>query len=107
MAPAALCRPDYRGALTKAINPQVRLHMDYWEQSLAASEWFAGPEFTAADIQMSFPLEVAAARAGHWPVAPISVPSCAVSMPVPPASAPWSGRVLCLCHGGNAPAATR
>ncbi|ATU71822.1 Glutathione S-transferase 3 [Gluconacetobacter sp. SXCC-1] len=52
------------GALTKAINPQVRLHMDYWEQSLAASEWFAGPEFTAADIQMSFPLEVAAARAG-------------------------------------------
>lgn len=53
-----------KGAQTQVINPQVRLHMDYWEQALAASEWFAGPEFTAADIQMSFPLEAAAARAG-------------------------------------------
>ena len=26
--------------------------------------WFAGSEFSAADIQMSFPLEAAAARAG-------------------------------------------
>ena len=26
--------------------------------------WFAGDEFSAADIQMSFPLEAAAARAG-------------------------------------------
>jgi glutathione S-transferase len=25
-------------------------------------EWFAGPDFTAADIQMSFPLEAASAR---------------------------------------------
>ena len=30
---------------------------------LAKREWFAGPEFTAADIQMSFPLEAASARA--------------------------------------------
>ena len=28
------------------------------------SEWFAGNEFSAADIQMSFPLEAAAARGG-------------------------------------------
>ena len=26
--------------------------------------WFAGSDFTAADIQMSFPLEAAASRAG-------------------------------------------
>ena len=38
--------------------------MDYWEGELAKSEWFAGNEFTGADIQMSFPLEAAAARGG-------------------------------------------
>jgi glutathione S-transferase len=31
---------------------------------LAKSEWFAGGEFSAADIQMSFPLEAASARGG-------------------------------------------
>ena len=34
------------------------------ESELAASEWFAGDEFSAADIQMSFPVEAAALRAG-------------------------------------------
>ena len=29
------------------------------EGELAKSAWFAGDEFTAADIQMSFPLEAA------------------------------------------------
>ncbi|MDN7354322.1 glutathione S-transferase [Acetobacter senegalensis] len=53
-----------KGAQTQLINPQVKLHMDYWERSLSESEWFAGNDFTAADIQMSFPLEAAAARAG-------------------------------------------
>jgi glutathione S-transferase len=38
--------------------------MAYWETELAKSQWFAGNEITAADIQMSFPLEAAAARAG-------------------------------------------
>ena len=38
--------------------------MAYWEGELGKSEWFAGNEFTAADIQMSFPLEAAAARGG-------------------------------------------
>ncbi|MBV0889733.1 glutathione S-transferase [Komagataeibacter oboediens] len=52
------------GAQRTVINPQVKLHMDYWERSLSESEWFAGNDFTAADIQMSFPLETAAARAG-------------------------------------------
>jgi len=32
------------------------------EQRLAASPWFAGKRFTAADIQMSFPIQAAASR---------------------------------------------
>jgi glutathione S-transferase len=38
--------------------------MAFWESELSKSEWFAGGEFTAADVQMSFPLEAAAARCG-------------------------------------------
>jgi glutathione S-transferase len=45
------------------IDPQIKAHADYWENELGKSRWFAGDEFTAADIQMSFPLEGAAARA--------------------------------------------
>jgi glutathione S-transferase len=46
------------------IDPQVNAHIDYWDDELARSAWFAGAAFTAADIMMSFPLEAAAARAG-------------------------------------------
>jgi glutathione S-transferase len=46
------------------IEPQIALHLDYLEQELAKSTWFAGEEMTAADVQMSFPLEAAAARGG-------------------------------------------
>jgi glutathione S-transferase len=46
------------------ISPQLKLHLDYLEGELARREWFVGNEFTAADIQMSFPLEAAAIRAG-------------------------------------------
>ena len=51
-------------ARTTFIEPNIKLHLDYIESELAKSPWFAGNEFTAADIQMSFPLEAAAARAG-------------------------------------------
>ena len=51
-------------AQTGFVDPQLKSHIDYWEAELARSEWFAGPEFTAADIMMSFPLEAGAARAG-------------------------------------------
>ena len=34
-------------------------HLDWLESELAARDWFAGDEFTAADIMMSFPLEAA------------------------------------------------
>jgi glutathione S-transferase len=64
----ALLRPLVRkvssGALTNLVNPQLKQHMAFWEAELSKSEWFAGEEFSAADIQMSFPLEAAAARAG-------------------------------------------
>ena len=50
--------------LTKMVDPQLRQHMDFWESELGKSAWFAGSDFTVADIQMSFPLEAAAARAG-------------------------------------------
>lgn len=46
------------------IQPQLTLHLDYLESELVNSSWFAGDKFTAADIQMSFPLEAAATRAG-------------------------------------------
>ena len=42
------------------ITPQIKLHFDYVEDELCKTTWFAGKEFTAADIQMSFPLEMIA-----------------------------------------------
>ena len=46
------------------INPQIKQHLDYVEAELGKAQWFAGKEFTGADIQMSFPIEAAAARGG-------------------------------------------
>jgi glutathione S-transferase len=46
------------------INPQIKSHLDYIEAELGKTQWFAGNEFSGADIQMSFPLEAAAARGG-------------------------------------------
>ncbi|MFN6531016.1 glutathione S-transferase [Nostoc sp. ChiSLP03a] len=43
------------------VAPQIKLHFDYIEDELRKNTWFVGNEFTAADIQMSFPLEVIAA----------------------------------------------
>jgi len=37
-------------------------HLDWLESELGARPWFAGDEFTAADIMMSFPLEAARSR---------------------------------------------
>lgn len=61
-------KPVARGiadkALSSFVGPQVKLHLDYIESELASHAWFAGDRFTAADIQMSYPVEAAAARAG-------------------------------------------
>jgi glutathione S-transferase len=63
-----LVRPVVRMIAGRAknsfIEPQLKLHLDYLESELATHEWFTGTQFTAADIQMSFPLEAARARAG-------------------------------------------
>jgi glutathione S-transferase len=53
-----------KGLRQKLIDPQIGLHLDFMEQELAERDWFAGDEFSAADVQMSFPLEAAAARGG-------------------------------------------
>ncbi|MEH2298509.1 MAG: glutathione S-transferase [Nostoc sp.] len=45
------------------IAPQIKLHFDYIEGELHKSTWFVGEEFTAADIQMSFPVEIVAMQA--------------------------------------------
>ncbi len=61
-------KPVARGIADKAlgsfVGPQLKLHLDYLEGELARSAWFAGDGFSAADIQMSFPVEAAGARAG-------------------------------------------
>ena len=46
------------------ITPQIATHLDFMEAELGKSTWFAGDEFTGADIQMSFPVEAAQARGG-------------------------------------------
>lgn len=50
------------GVKSKFVNPRLTEHLDFVESRLAASAWFAGKKFSAADIQMSFPLEAAATR---------------------------------------------
>jgi glutathione S-transferase len=64
----ALLRPLIRRIAERTqssfVDPQLKLHLDYLEGELGKSEWFAGNSFTAADIQMSFPLEGAVARGG-------------------------------------------
>jgi glutathione S-transferase len=39
-------------------------HLGWLESEMASRRWFAGNEFTAADVMMSFPLEAARSRAG-------------------------------------------
>jgi glutathione S-transferase len=61
-------KPVVRGIAGKAKNgfvlPQLKLHLDYLEGELARGPWFAGDAFSGADIQLSFPVEAAAARGG-------------------------------------------
>ncbi len=46
------------------VDGQIKLHLDYLETELEGRPWFAGEQFSAADIMLSFPLEAASARAG-------------------------------------------
>ena len=61
-------KPIARAICAKArdgfILPQIENHLKFMEGELGKSKWFAGDEFSAADVQMSFPIEAAAARGG-------------------------------------------
>ena len=46
------------------IEPEIKQQLDYMEAELSKSLWFVGENFSAADVQLSFPLEAAAARGG-------------------------------------------
>jgi len=61
-------RPIARAIAGKAkrafVQPNIDRMLDYMEGELGKHAWFAGPAFSAADIQMSFPLEAASVRGG-------------------------------------------
>jgi glutathione S-transferase len=46
------------------IGPNLARQFDFMEAELGRSAWFAGDDFSAADIQMSFPVEAAAQGGG-------------------------------------------
>lgn len=60
-------KPVARGiskkVLAMLVEPNLKRQLDFMEAELCQSEWFAGDDFSAADIQMSFPLEAASQRA--------------------------------------------
>ena len=63
-----LVRPIARAIADQALGtfvlPNINRNLDFMESELGKHEWFAGAQFSAADIQMSFPLEAARARGG-------------------------------------------
>ena len=63
-----LVRPIARAiadqALAGYVLPNIQRNMDFMESELGKNEWFAGPQFSAADIQMSFPVEALRVRGG-------------------------------------------
>jgi glutathione S-transferase len=61
-------KPIAKGIAAKVIQgylqPQIEAQLAFLEAELSQRPWFAGHEFSAADVQMSFPVEAAAARGG-------------------------------------------
>ena len=51
------------GVKKKFLTPRLDAQLEFIDSDLKRSEWFAGDQFTAADIQMSFPLEALDTRA--------------------------------------------
>jgi glutathione S-transferase len=43
---------------TTYLDPTIAKFMAFMEQTISSSKWFVGEEFTAADIQMAYPVEV-------------------------------------------------
>ncbi|MCW5656468.1 MAG: glutathione S-transferase [Burkholderiaceae bacterium] len=46
------------------VTPNIQRQLAFMESELAQRPWFAGGEFSGADVMMSFPLEVAVVRGG-------------------------------------------
>ena len=63
-----LVRPIARAIADRALGayvlPNIERNLDFMESELGKNEWFAGAQFSAADIQMSFPVEAYRARGG-------------------------------------------
>ena len=67
-------KPIAKGIAAKVrggfLDPNVNRNLAFMEATLGKSTWFCGEELTAADIQMSFPVEAAEVRAnlgGEYP----------------------------------------
>ena len=70
MAPGRAPEPLQQAARSAAeaareayATPNIKAMFDFIEAELATRPWFAGEEFSAADVMMSFPLEAGGARA--------------------------------------------
>jgi glutathione S-transferase len=61
-------RPIVKGIADKVtssfVDPNLKRQRAFMEAEIARGPWFAGAEFSAADVQMSYPVEAAAARDG-------------------------------------------
>lgn len=61
-----LVKPVVAGVASKLeatlVTPNLKSHFELWDKALKATGWFAGEQFSAADIMMSFPLEAAVSR---------------------------------------------
>jgi glutathione S-transferase len=62
LRPIVRCIADM--AQARYVDRQLALHVDYWESELGRGPWFVADELCGADIQMSFPVELAEARLG-------------------------------------------
>ena len=60
------------------LDPNLATHLGFLGGHLAKNTWFTGDSFTAADVQMSFPIEGAVARASEG---------------IPPTVTEWLGRI--------------
>ncbi|WP_158785049.1 glutathione S-transferase family protein [Pantoea sp. BAV 3049] len=53
-----------KGVQKGYLDKQLATHREFIEQHLAKNEWFAGTQFSIADVQMSFPIQALSARGG-------------------------------------------
>ncbi len=54
------------GVGSQFVAPNLHQHLVFLEDQLGASEFFAGSELSAADIQMSYPVEALVERGGEY-----------------------------------------